>query len=176
MQHIQANQDEPAYSLNSYILGWSGIHHRKVQRLRITSGTRCYIFKKTRTQKDWWEVGEIREQVWDLIRSSSSGTKWDRINSYKMKITIWFSLSSVPLTSYKTYTAFLPSQQMTIKGGWIVFIEYWGKSYFSYLVIGPSRVGLAVCLVMKLSGSLRSAGKESLLLISSCSYKLVSGE
>ena len=116
-------------------------------------------------------MGEIREQVWDLIRSSSSGTKWDRINSYKMKITIWFSLSSVPLTSYKTYTAFLPSQQMTIKGGWIVFIEYWGKSYFSYLVIGPSRVGLAVCLVMKLSGSLRSAGKESLLLISSCSYK-----
>ena len=33
--------------------------------------------------------------------------------------------------------------------------------------MGPSRVGLAACLVMKLSGSLRSAGSESLLLISS---------
>ena len=34
-------------------------------------------------------------------------------------------------------------------------------------MIGPSRVGLAACRVMKLSGSLRSAGRESRLLISS---------
>ena len=42
-----------------------------------------------------------------------------------------------------------------------------------YLVIGPSRVGLAACLVMKLSGNLRSAGRESLLLISSWFYKVI---
>ena len=43
----------------------------------------------------------------------------------------------------------------------------------TYLVIGPSRVGLAACLVMKLSGNLRSAGRESLLLISSWFYKVI---
>ena len=46
----------------------------------------------------------------------------------------------------------------------------------SYLVIGPSSVGLAVCLVMKLSGNLRSAGRESLLLISSWFYKVIDSD
>ena len=46
----------------------------------------------------------------------------------------------------------------------------------TYLVIGPSRVGLAACLVMKLSGNLRSAGRESLLLISSWFYKVIDSD
>ena len=37
-------------------------------------------------------------------------------------------------------------------------------------------MGLAACLVMKLSGNLRSAGRESLLLISSWFYKVIDSD
>ena len=80
-----------------------------------------------------------------LIGTSSSNTKWDRIKSIKIAC----------------------SRLHHILGGLgCCYIE-------TYLVIGPSRVGLAACLVMKLSGNLRSAGRESLLLISSWFYKVI---
>ena len=80
-----------------------------------------------------------------LIGTSSSNTKWDRIKSIK--------IASVD---------------------YIIYLVAFGCCYIeTYLVIGPSRVGLAACLVMKLSGNLRSAGRESLLLISSWFYKVI---